>query len=256
MRAAALAKCDLLSSMVGEFPELQGIMGHYYATADGEPADVATAVEEHYLPRGAGGALPGTGVGIAVALADKLDTLAGIFSIGQKPTGTKDPFGLRRAAIGTLRIVVEKKFDIDLRALVQRACALQPVQSDTAATDVWEFMVERLRAYFLDADSAAGIAGASTEMFDAVRASAPPSPLDFAARLTALVQFLGNPEAASLIAANKPAPYSRISPTRRRTVSSSPQITRLSSSRSENVPSAASGYPASRNMFWYITTFR
>src|SRR5699024_1467931 len=113
-RAATLAKCDLLSSMVGEFPELQGVMGRYYALADGEPADVATAIDEHYLPRGAGGALPATGPGVAVALADKLDTLAGIFAIGQKPSGTKDPFGLRRAAIGTLRIVVEKKLDLDL----------------------------------------------------------------------------------------------------------------------------------------------
>src|SRR6185295_16414756 len=123
-RAAQLAKCDLLSSMVGEFPELQGIMGRYYATADGEPAEIAAAIDEHYLPRAAGGELPTTGAGIAVALADKLDTLAGIFAIGQKPTGTKDPFGLRRAAIGTLRILIEKKLDLDLRALVARAVAL------------------------------------------------------------------------------------------------------------------------------------
>jgi glycyl-tRNA synthetase beta chain len=99
-RAAELAKCDLLSAMVGEFPELQGIMGRYYATADGEPGDVAAAIDEHYMPAPAGGALPVTGAGTAVALADKLDTLAGIFAIGQKPSGTKDPFGLRRAAIG------------------------------------------------------------------------------------------------------------------------------------------------------------
>lgn len=196
LRAAELAKCDLLSSMVGEFPELQGIMGRYYATADGEPAEVSAAIEEHYLPRGAGGALPTTGAGVAVALADKLDTLAGIFAIGQKPTGTKDPFGLRRAAIGTLRILVEKQFDLDLRALVVRACGLQPVQSATAATDVWDYVVERLRAYFMET-------GATTEMFDAVRASDPVSPLDFGARLNALVKFLALPEAASLTAANK-----------------------------------------------------
>ncbi len=129
-RAAQLAKCDLLSSMVGEFPELQGIMGRYYALADGEPADVAAAIDEHYLPRGAGGALPATGVGVAVALADKLDTLAGIFAIGQKPSGTKDPFGLRRAAIGALRIVTEKKLptrpsrarDARLRAAARAEC--------------------------------------------------------------------------------------------------------------------------------------
>ena len=202
-RAASLAKCDLLSSMVGEFPELQGIMGRYYATADGEPAEVAAAVDEHYLPRGAGGALPGTGAGVAVALADKLDTLAGIFAIGQKPSGTKDPFGLRRAAIGALRILVEKRIDIDLRALVMRACALQPVQNANASAEVWDYMVERLRAYFLDSGSAAGVAGVSTEMFDAVRASSPVSPLDFGARLAALAKFLGIPEAASLTAANK-----------------------------------------------------
>ena len=202
-RAAGLAKCDLLSSMVGEFPELQGIMGRYYATADGEPVEVAAAIDEHYLPRGAGGALPGTGAGVAVALADKLDTLAGIFSIGQKPSGTKDPFGLRRAAIGALRILVEKRIDLDLRALVTRACALQPVQSANAPAEVWDYMVERLRAYFLDSGSAGGVANVTTEMFDAVRASSPVSPLDFGARLAALAKFLGIPEAASLTAANK-----------------------------------------------------
>jgi glycyl-tRNA synthetase beta chain len=202
-RAAQLAKCDLLSSMVGEFPELQGIMGRYYALADGEPADVAAAIDEHYLPRGAGGALPNTGAGVAVGLADKLDTLAGIFAIGQKPSGTKDPFGLRRAAIGALRIVTEKKLGLDLRALVTRACALQPVQNVGASGELWEYMIERLRAYFLDSDSAGGVAGVTTEMFDAVRASAPVSPPDFAARLAALAKFLTLTEATSLTAANK-----------------------------------------------------
>ena len=189
--------------MVGEFPELQGIMGRYYASADGEPAEVAAAIDEHYMPRGAGGALPATGAGTAVALADKLDTLAGIFAIGQKPSGTKDPFGLRRAAIGVLRILVEKKLDLDLRALVARAVALQPVPNPGAAAEVWDYMVERLRAYFLDPASAASVANVSTEMFDAVRAANPVSPLDFAARLNALVTFLALPEAASLTAANK-----------------------------------------------------
>jgi glycyl-tRNA synthetase beta chain len=204
VRAAELAKCDLLSNMVGEFPELQGIMGRYYATADGEPAEVCAAIDEHYLPRGAGGSLPGTGAGVAVALADKLDTLAGIFAIGQKPSGTKDPFGLRRAAIGALRILVEKKLDIDLRALVTRACALQPVQGANASAEVWDFMVERLRAYFIDASGADSSGpGITTEMFDAVRASEPVSPLDFRARLDALASFLALPEAESLTAANK-----------------------------------------------------
>jgi glycyl-tRNA synthetase beta chain len=203
VRGAELAKCDLLSNMVGEFPELQGTMGRYYAAADGEPAEVCAAIEEHYLPKGAGGALPASGAGVSVALADKLDTLAGIFSIGQKPTGTKDPFGLRRAAIGVLRILVEKKIDIDLRALVTRACSLQPVQSGNAVVEVWEYMVERLRAYFIDAAGTEAGSRVTTEMFDAVRASEPVSPLDFGARLNALVTFLGLPEAASLTAANK-----------------------------------------------------
>jgi glycyl-tRNA synthetase beta chain len=157
---------------------------------------VCAAIDEHYLPRGAGGGLPGTGAGVAVALADKLDTLAGIFAIGQKPSGTKDPFGLRRAAIGVLRILVEKKIDLDLRTLVARAVMLQPVASGTASSELWDYIVERLRAYFVDA-------GATTEMFDAVRASEPVSPLDFGARLDALVAFLALPEAASLTAANK-----------------------------------------------------
>jgi len=213
-RAAELAKCDLLSAMVGEFPELQGIMGRYYATADGEPAEVCAAIDEHYLPRGAGGALPGTGAGIAVALADKLDTLAGIFAIGQKPSGTRDPFGLRRAAIGVLRILIEKKIDLDLRALVSRASELQPVPHATAASELWDYIIERLRAYFMDA-------GASTEMFDAVRAGDPVSPLDFGARLNALVAFLALPEAASLTAANK-----RIANILKKSVSVSPDSSR------------------------------
>ncbi|MCB1625407.1 MAG: glycine--tRNA ligase subunit beta [Pseudomonadales bacterium] len=214
-RAAMLAKCDLLSAMVGEFPELQGVMGHYLATADGEGSDVAAAIEEHYLPRGAGTALPSSKVGTALALADKLDTLAGIFAIGQKPSGTRDPFGLRRAAIGVIRILVEKQLDLDLGALTARAVALQPVENPAAASEVADYIVERLRAYFLDnklparepGDSAVAaptlIAGATTEMFDAVHAAAPRSPLDFGIRLAALARFLQRPEAESLAAANK-----------------------------------------------------
>ena len=185
-RAASLAKCDLLSSMVGEFPELQGIMGRYYAAADGEPADVARRSTSTIYRAAPVAHCRAPGAGVAVALADKLDTLAGIFAIGQKPSGTKDPFGLRRAAIGALRILVEKRIDLDLRALVTRACALQPVQNANAPAEVWDYMVERLRAYFLDSGSAGGVADVTTEMFDAVRASSPVSPLDFAARLAAL----------------------------------------------------------------------
>ena len=205
-RAAELCKCDLLSAMVGEFPDLQGVMGGYYAAADGEAAEVASAIREHYLPRGAGDALPATDAGLAVSVADKLDTLAGIFAIGQKPTGAKDPFGLRRAAIGVLRSLIEKQLDIDLRGFIERAVALQPVQGANVANDIYDYVMERLRAYYLD--SAATSAGGSgkpmtTEMFDAVLATQPRSPVDFDARLRALSAFLELPEATSLAAANK-----------------------------------------------------
>jgi glycyl-tRNA synthetase beta chain len=224
-RAAELCKCDLLTAMVGEFPELQGIMGTYYALADGEPAEVAVAVREHYLPRGAGGELPQTPAGLAVAIADKLDTLAGIFAIGEKPTGTKDPFGLRRAAIGLLRILIEKRLNLDLRKLI--GVASQNVRADVerirndrtagagAATggaaaptrapadeQVYDFVMERLRAYYLERPTS-GAPTFTTEMFDAVLATKPGSPLDFDARLAALRAFLDMPEASSLAAANK-----------------------------------------------------
>jgi glycyl-tRNA synthetase beta chain len=203
-RAAQLCKCDLLSAMVGEFPELQGIMGEYYARADGEDAETAAAIREHYLPRGAGDALPATPTGIALAIADRIDTLAGIFAIGQKPSGTRDPFGLRRAAIGVLRLARERKLDFDLRALIDQAVAAQPVAELAArraavGDEVHEFVFERLRAQYLE-DSASGV---STEMFDAVLAAAPRSISDADARLRALVSLLALPEAASLIAANK-----------------------------------------------------
>lgn len=198
-RAAELAKCDLLSAVVGEFPELQGVMGSYYARLDGEAAEVADAIREHYLPRGAGDTLPESGAGSSVAIADKIDTLAGIFAIGQKPTGTKDPFGLRRAAIGVLRTLIEKRLDLDLRGLLERAVALQPVQSPNAVAEIYDYVMERLRAYYLEP----GQARVTTEMFDAVLATQPRSPLDFDARLKALSAFLELPEAASLTAANK-----------------------------------------------------
>jgi len=259
-RAAELCKCDLLTAMVGEFPELQGIMGTYYALADGEPAEVAVAIREHYLPRGAGDELPETHAGLAVAIADKLDTLAGIFDIGEKPTGAKDPFGLRRAAIGLLRILIEKRLGLDLRRLI--GIALVNVRADveriraskaaaaaasaaaatmsgaaihggtplvlgappassakaakgpaaassaTVTTDeqVYDFIMERLRAYYLER-TPSGLPGSApaftTEMFDAVLATKPASPLDFDARLNALRAFLDLPEATSLAAANK-----------------------------------------------------
>jgi glycyl-tRNA synthetase beta chain len=204
-QAAELAKCDLLSAMVGEFPELQGIMGRYYALADGAAPDVAEAVREHYLPRGAGDSLPATRPGIAVAVADKLDTLAGIFAIGQKPSGTRDPYGLRRAAIGVLRIALEQRLELDLVALIEAAVAAQPVieagpARESVAADVQAYIFERLRAQYLENDRTAGV---TTEMFDAVLACSPRSILDFNARLRALVGFLAEPEAQSLTAANK-----------------------------------------------------
>lgn len=195
-RAAELCKCDLLSAMVGEFPELQGIMGAYYAAADGEDTEVATAVREHYLPRGAGDALPTTRTGSIVALADKLDTLAGIFATGQKPSGNKDPFGLRRAAIGVLRIVLEQRIDLDLGALLRDAVAAQPLGSTDTATEVLEYIMERARAHYSDA-------GFAAELFDAVIATGVTRPLDFDARMHALAGFRSLPEAESLAAANK-----------------------------------------------------
>lgn len=200
-RAAALAKCDLLTTMVGEFPELQGLMGRYYAQHDGEPAEVAEALREQYLPRFAGDELPATRTGMALAIADKLDTIAGIYATGQKPTGTRDPFGLRRAALGLLRISIERGLDLDLQALIGQALAALPfpVQAD-CARGVYDYVIERLRAYYLE--GGAGLA-ATPEMFDAVLATRPVSPLDFDARLRALAAFLELPDAQSLAAANK-----------------------------------------------------
>jgi glycyl-tRNA synthetase beta chain len=221
LRAADLAKCDLLTAMVGEFPELQGIMGAYYAQADGEEAEVATSLREQYLPRSAGDSLPASGTGVALAIADKLDTIAGIFAIGEKPSGTKDPFALRRAALGVQRILIEKGLDLDLRACIERAVTgvradIERLRGAGAApggiagteslsAEIYDFLMERLRAYYLEGAAAAtpGRAPVTTEMFDAVLATRPASSVDFDARLKALSTFLELPEAASLTAANK-----------------------------------------------------
>jgi len=200
-RAAMLAKCDLLTGMVGEFPELQGTMGRYYAIADGEPKAVADAIGEHYQPRYAGDVLPATVDGRILSLADKLDTLAGVFSIGKKPSGNRDPFGLRRAALGIIRISVECTLDFDLQAAIGEASALQPkskLDADELADSIYSFINDRLRRYFLDRDR-----GLATETFDAVSARRPVSLVDFENRLAAVQAFLRLPEAESLAAANK-----------------------------------------------------
>lgn len=196
-RAAELAKADLMTAMVGEFPELQGTMGRYYALAQGEAPELALALEQHYWPRFAGDAVPASRTGQALALADKLDTLVGIFAIEQRPTGTKDPFGLRRAALGVLRILLECRLDLDLRRLLREAAALQPVERAGVADEVYDFIAERLRGLLSERP------GTSVEMIDAVLAGRPHSPLDVEARLQALQDFLRLPEAGVLTAINK-----------------------------------------------------
>ncbi len=199
-RAAELCKNDLATRLVYEFPELQGLMGGYYAMASGESDAVARAVTEHYRPVQAGGPIPSTIEGRILALTDKLDTLAGIFKIGQKPTASKDPFALRRAALGLLRIVVEGGLDLDLRQLLSVAWDAQPVAAAKGATldDAWNFIVERLRGYCLDR-------GATVEQFEAVRSLGASRPLDFVNRLDALRAFTITPAATSLAAADKRA---------------------------------------------------
>lgn len=200
-RAATLAKADLRSAMVNEFPELQGVMGRYYARHDGESANVADAIAEHYLPRFAGDALPATAAGRALAVADRLDTLVGMFGAGEPPTGDKDPFALRRAALGALRILIEGGHDVDLPALIGNARAGYGDRVDAAAAaQVFEFMLERLRNYYLGEDRARHF---RVDLVDAVLALKPASPLDVHRRLTALEAFRRLPEAASLAAANK-----------------------------------------------------
>ena len=197
-RAAELAKADLMTAMVGEFPELQGTMGRYYAEAQGEPAEVALAIGEHYRPKFAGDVLPTTRTGQALALADKIDTLVGIFAIEQRPTGTKDPFALRRAALGVLRIVLECRLDLDLMEVLDAAAAAQPVQRPGVAGEVYDFIGERLRGVLLERAD-----GTSAEMIDAVLAVRPRSPLDLEARLLALKVFLLRADAGVLTALNK-----------------------------------------------------
>jgi glycyl-tRNA synthetase beta chain len=200
-RAARLSKCDLITGMVGEFPELQGTMGRYYAAADGEPDDVANAIGEQYQPRFAGDDLPRTPAGQVLAVADKLDALAGVFSLGKKPSGNRDPFGLRRAALGIVRILIEAGVDVDLKALIDAAVKAQPkgkLDSKDLADDLYVFISDRLRPYFQDRDP-----GLAAETFDAVMVRQPSSLLDFDRRLAAVQTFARLEQAVSLAAANK-----------------------------------------------------
>ena len=197
-RAARLCKCDLLTSMVYEFPDLQGIMGHYYASHDGEPEAVARAIEEHYRPRYAGDELPGSATGQALAVADRLDSLVGIFAIKQQPSGDKDPFALRRAALGVVRICIEKELDLDLAALLNSAAQTfdRSLNAATAIEQVFGYVMDRLRAYYQES-------GVEVDLIDAVLATRPTRLLDFDRRIQACREFRRLPEAGSLTAANK-----------------------------------------------------
>ena len=200
-RAAALAKCDLLTGMVGEFPELQGLMGKYYAAASGEPEAVAEAIGEQYLPRFAGDDLPASAAGQALSIADRLDTLAGVFALGKKPSGNRDPFGLRRSALGVVRIMIEQGLDLNLKELVATAVASQPIRDKDDAElqqSLYVFITERMRAYYLDRKNEL-----TPEMFASVMARQPDSLLDFDERLKAVAAFVKLEQASSLAAANK-----------------------------------------------------
>ena len=197
--AGLLCKVDLLTDMVGEFPELQGIMGRYYAAHEGAKADVAEAMEHHYRPRFAGDVLPESNVSCAVALADKLDALVGFFGIGLVPTGDKDPFALRRAALGVLRILMEKPLPLDLgELLAESARAFPPgtLNTEGYATQLSDFMLERLRGFLREA-------GHGQDVVDAVLAQHPTRMDLIPAKLEAVRQFLANDAAQALAAANK-----------------------------------------------------
>lgn len=197
-RAARLAKCDLVTEMVGEFPELQGIMGRYYARLDGEEAEVAEALDEQYLPRFAGDNLPATRSGQAVSLAEKIDTLTGLFGIGQPPSGVKDPFALRRAALGVLRIIIEKQLDLDLAQLLTASKATFDSQltEQDVTEQVMQYFYDRLRGYAQEQ-------GFKADEFEAVLSVKPTRPLDFIQRLKAVAAFRQLEQAESLAAGNK-----------------------------------------------------
>lgn len=202
-RSAALCKNDLVTKMVFEFPELQGLMGGYYARRSGEPEAVATAVAEHYLPTQQGTPIPSTPEGYIVALADKLDTLTGIFAIGQKPTASKDPFALRRAALGVLRICLEAALPLDLEDLLKTALLQQPggARDEAMLRELLAFAGERLRAHLIGHELDGRAVAAET--FEAVAALQPTQPLEFLERLQAVHAFSAEAAAGDLAAANK-----------------------------------------------------
>lgn len=197
-RAGLLSKTDLMSDMVLEFPQVQGTMGKYYALHDGENENIAQALEDQYRPRFAGDSLPEANIGCAVAISDKIDSLVGIFGINQAPKGDKDPFALRRAAIGSIRIIIEKQLDLDLSTLINKSIELfgDKLVNENTATDVLEFIMGRFRAFYQEQ-------GISVDVIQAVLAKKPSAPLDFEKRIKAVTFFGELPEAATLAAANK-----------------------------------------------------
>ena len=217
-RAASLSKCDLMTRMVGEFPELQGVMGRYYAIAHGENSDVAQALDEFYQPRFAGDAVAKGKIAQVLAVAERLDTLAGIFAVGMKPSGNKDPFALRRAALGLARTLIEGGMELDLEALLREAVELLPAvrapqkaqkagapaqttaspsdEKYTLVKELLDFVFDRLRGYYTER-------GLSSDQFDAVRAIDVETLVDFDRRLCAVGEFSRLPEAQALAAANK-----------------------------------------------------
>ncbi len=198
-RAAFLSKCDLMTGMVGEFPELQGLMGYYYARHDGEAPEVAIAIQEQYLPRFSKDNLPESPLGVALSLADRIDTLAGLFAINQKPTGVKDPFKLRRHALAVIRILIQYEWPFNLRTLIEQALDAYPdkvSKTSEIKLTLQHFILERLVAYYHDQ-------GMSPDLLPAVRVCQQDSLVDLDKRMQALALFMQKPDAVNLIAASK-----------------------------------------------------
>ena len=197
-RAGLLCKTDLMSEMVLEFPQVQGTMGKYYAEHDNEPAEVAQALEDQYRPRYSGDALPKGNIGCIVAIADKIDSLVGIFGINQPPKGDKDPFALRRAAIGLIRIIIEKNLDLDIADLIRKGAELygDKLLNENIEKDVINFILGRYKAFYQEQEIA-------VDVIQAVLAKSPTAPLDFDKRIKAVSHFKSLPESLTLAAANK-----------------------------------------------------